>query len=151
VAVRKEVLEATGGFDETLPSAQDWDMWLRVAKLAKVACVPKCLVRRHLGQGQISGSLKRIYEGHRKVVEKHREEFDAALLGRHWADLAAMLMNYDLARGREMAYASLKLRPFQPRTYASLTASYLGASNYRWLFRKYAGWRHGFYAGRAAV
>jgi glycosyltransferase involved in cell wall biosynthesis len=151
VAVRRDILEAAGGFDESLPSGQDWDMWVRAGRLAKVACVPECLVRRHLGHEQISGSLKRIYEGHLKVVEKHRQEFDAALLARHWADLAAMLMNYDLPRGREMAFASLRLRPFQPRVYASLTASFLGLANYRWLFRKYTRWRHGFYAGRAAV
>jgi GT2 family glycosyltransferase len=151
VAVRTEVAQSIGGFDESLPSGQDWDMWVRASQKAKVACVPECLVRRHLGHEQISGSLKRIYEGHRKVVEKHREEFGAALLGRHWADLAAMLMNYDLPQGRELALASLKLRPFQPRAYASLTASLLGKTGYRWLFRKYTRWRHGLYAGRAAV
>lgn len=151
VAVHKDILEATGGFDDSLPSGQDWDMWLRAAKLAKVACVPECLVKRHLGHEQISGSLKRICEGHLKVVEKHRKELDAEMLARHWADLSAMLMNYDLARGREMAFASLKLRPIQPRVYASLAVSRLGLANYRWIFRKYTGWRHGFYAGRAAV
>ena len=151
VAVRKDILEATGEFDENLPSREDWDMWIRVSKLAKVACVPECLVRRHLGGDQVSGSLKSIYEGHRKVVEKHLKEFDAALLSRHWTDLAAMLMNYDVQQGREMALASLRLRPFQPLVYASLTASFLGLANYRWLFRKYARWRHGFYVGRAAV
>jgi glycosyltransferase involved in cell wall biosynthesis len=151
VAVRKDVLEAVGGFDENLPSGQDWDMWVRSAKVAKVACVPECLVRRHIGHEQISGSLKRIYDGHLKVVEKHLKELDPGLLSRHWADLSAMLMNYDVQHGREMALASLKLRPFQPRVYASLTASCLGVANYRWLFRKYTGWRHGFYAGRAAV
>jgi glycosyltransferase involved in cell wall biosynthesis len=151
VAVRKDVLEAVGGFDENLPSGQDWDMWVRAAKVAKVACVPECLVRRHIGHEQISGSLKRIYTGHLKVVEKHLKELDAPLLSRHWADLSAMMMNYDVPRGRQMALASLKLRPFQPRVYASLTASFLGLANYRWLFRKYTGWRHGFYAGRAAV
>ncbi len=151
VAVRTEVAQSLGGFDESLPSGQDWDMWVRTARVARVACVPECLVRRHLGHEQISGSLKRIYEGHLKVVEKHREEFDAGTLSRHWADLAAMAMNYDMRSGRELARASLRLRAFQPRALASLTASFLGMTGYRWLFRKYTGWRHGFYAGRAAV
>jgi glycosyltransferase involved in cell wall biosynthesis len=151
VAVRKDVLEAVGGFDENLPSAQDWDMWLKVAKVTKLACVPKCLVRRHLGHEQISGSLKRICDGHMKVVEKHLKELDAAMLSRHWAGLSAILMNYDVPRGREMAFASLRLRPFQPMVYASLIASCLSLPNYRWLFRKYTRWRHALYTGRAAV
>ena len=127
-------------------------MWVRIATLAKVAGVPECLVRRHLGQGQISGSLKRIYEGHLKVVEKHRKEFDAALLqsplGRPGGDGHELRLAG--AAGR-LALASLRLRAFQPRALASLTASFLGMTGYRWLFRKYTGWRHGFYAGRAAV
>jgi len=151
VAVRKDVLDATGGFDESLPSGQDWDMWVRAARMGTVAGVAECLVRRHLGHPQISGSLKRIYQGHRMVVEKHLKELDSALLSRHWADLSAMLMNYDLREGRKLAFASLKLRRLQPRVYASLSASFLGQATYRWLFRKYTGWRHGFYAGRAAI
>jgi glycosyltransferase involved in cell wall biosynthesis len=151
VAVRKEVIDKVGGFDDGLPSGQDWDMWVRAAQVAKVACVPECLVRRHLGHEQISGSLKRIYEGHWQVVEKHRKDMDAVSLRHHWADLSAMLMNYDVQGGRKMALASLKLGLFQPRVYASLTASFLGLSTYRRLFQQYVRWRHGFYAGRAAV
>jgi len=151
VAVRRDILEAIGGFDENLPARQDWDLWVRAAKLGKVGCVRKCLVRRHLGHEQISGSLKRICDGHAKVVEKYYKEFDAAALSRHWASLAAMRMNYDMPGGRKIAMASLRLRPLQPRVYASLAASLLGRESYRWLFRKYAGWRHGLYAGRAAT
>jgi glycosyltransferase involved in cell wall biosynthesis len=151
VAVRRDILEAAGGFDESLPSGQDWDMWVRAARMGRVACVPECLVRRHLGHAQISGSLKRILDGHLMVVEKHRNEFDGTALSRHWADLAAMLMNYDLRKGREMALESLRMRPFQLRAYASLTASFLGMAGYRWAFQEYARRRHGYYAGRAAV
>jgi glycosyltransferase involved in cell wall biosynthesis len=151
VAVPKDVLEAAGGFDENLRSAQDWDMWLTIAKVSRVVCVPECLVRRHLGHEQISGSLRRIYEGQMRVVEKHLKELDAALLSGHWARLSAILMNYDIPRGREMAFASLRLRPFQPKVYASLTASCLGLPSYRWLFRKYTQWQHGLYTGRAPI
>jgi glycosyltransferase involved in cell wall biosynthesis len=151
VALRKSVLEVVGGFDETLPSYEDWDLWLRAAKVSKVASVPVCLVRRHLSGAQISGSLQRIYDGRFRVVEKHRADFDATQLSQHLSALAAILLNYDVPQARRMAWESLRLRPFQPMIYASLAVSGLGLHAYRWLFAKYTRWRHGLYTGRARI
>jgi glycosyltransferase involved in cell wall biosynthesis len=151
VALRKSVLEVVGGFDETLPSYEDWDLWLRAAKVSKVASVPVCLLRRHLSGAQISGSLKRIYDGRSRVVEKHRADFDASQLSQHLSALSAILLNYDVREARRMAWESLRLRPFQPMIYASLAVSALGLRVYRWLFSKYTRWRHGLYTGRARI
>jgi glycosyltransferase involved in cell wall biosynthesis len=151
VALRKSVLEVVGGFDETLPSYEDWDLWLRAAKVSKVASVPICLVRRHLSGAQISGSLRTIYEGRSRVVEKHRADFDTAQLSQHLSALAAILLNYDVPQARRMGWESLRLRPFQPMIYATLGVSRLGVPVYRWLFSKYTQWRHGLYTGRARI
>jgi glycosyltransferase involved in cell wall biosynthesis len=149
VAVRRSILAAEGGFDENLPIYDDWDLWLRVAKVAKVASVPAVLVRRHIGGSQLSGSLMRIFDGRRRVVEKHRQEFGPAELSGHLTALAAILLNYDIPRARAIARESLRLRPFQPLLYGSLGVSLLGSNSYRWFFARYARWRHGLYTGRA--
>ncbi len=52
VTVKKQALERVGGFDETLVSHQDWDLCLRVARVSRIASVPNCLVKRHLGSDQ---------------------------------------------------------------------------------------------------
>jgi GT2 family glycosyltransferase len=44
VMVRTDLLRALGGFDETLRSTEDWDLWLRLAASAPVACHPGSLV-----------------------------------------------------------------------------------------------------------
>ena len=36
VMVRRDVLQRIGGFDESLPSAEDWDLWLRLAVQSRV-------------------------------------------------------------------------------------------------------------------
>lgn len=36
VAVKKELFEAVGGFDERLPAKQDHDLWIRVCKLTEI-------------------------------------------------------------------------------------------------------------------
>jgi hypothetical protein len=151
VGLRKSVLNVIGGFDESLPLCDDWDLWLRSAKVAKAACVCEILVRRHVGGAQMSGSLRTIFEGRRRFVEKHRGDFDARQLSHHLAVLSVILFNYEPRRARGLAFETLRLRPFQPRVYASLSASLLGLHAYRWLFSKYAGWRHGLYTGRARI
>jgi glycosyltransferase involved in cell wall biosynthesis len=44
VIVARSVLEQAGPFDETLAAAEDWDMWLRVVRLADAARVEDPLV-----------------------------------------------------------------------------------------------------------
>jgi len=68
VMVKKQVLDRVGGFDETLPSCQDLDLWLRLAKVCKVAPVPLCLLRRHMGPDQISARLRNICEGWEQIL-----------------------------------------------------------------------------------
>jgi len=151
VALRRTILERVGGFDDSLPSYEDWDLWIRVARVSKVAALPYYLVRRRLSGSQISDSLRRIYEGRARVVEKHRADFDPAQLSQHLTALSAILLNYEAPRARAMARESLRLRPFQPMVYASLCMSLLGLNVYRWFFSKYTRWRHRLYTGRAQI
>jgi len=49
VLIKREVFDTVGLFDEKLKFAEDWDMWLRIAKKFEVDFVPKVLVhiRKH--------------------------------------------------------------------------------------------------------
>lgn len=151
VTLRKNILESVGGFDEKLALHDDWDLWLRVAKVSRVGFVPECLVKRHFGSAQVSGSLWRIYEAKAKVVEKHRGDMDRSVLGKHLGNLAIILFNYDEAHAWRMALEAMRLRPFQPLLFAALGASLLGGTVYRWMFSKLSRLRHGLYVGRAAT
>jgi glycosyltransferase involved in cell wall biosynthesis len=44
VVVTRELLGLVGGFDESLPVAEDWDLWLRLARQATPARVEEALV-----------------------------------------------------------------------------------------------------------
>ena len=47
--IKKTVFEALGGFDETLPACEDYDMWLRITCQEQVLFVPEPLTIKHGG------------------------------------------------------------------------------------------------------
>ncbi len=54
VMMRARLIERVGGYDEELPVAQDYDLWLRLAPLTRFANLPEPLVTRRLVPGRIS-------------------------------------------------------------------------------------------------
>lgn len=54
VMMRRGALEVAGGYDESLPVAQDYDLWLRMSRFTRMANLPEPLVRRRLTPGRVS-------------------------------------------------------------------------------------------------
>ena len=75
---RREALQAVGGYDESLPAYEDWDLYLRLARAGRegdVAPVEAQRYRRHAGS---------MTFGH---TRDDRRELTQLLLRRHAADL----------------------------------------------------------------
>jgi hypothetical protein len=56
VMVRRQALVAAGGYDAAFPVAQDYDLWLRLARITRLANLPEPLVVRRLLPGRISAT-----------------------------------------------------------------------------------------------
>jgi len=151
VTVKKQVLDRVAGFDETFVNCQDYDLWLRVARASKIACVPYCLVKRYLVPDRVSASVRIICEAWEQILKKYRSEMKPRTEARHLSRVAILLFNYDPYRARALAWEGLRLRPVQPWLVAAVAASILGMDSYRWLFRKMAKWRNKLYLGRARI
>ena len=54
IVMRRQAIEAAGGYDETLPVAQDYDLWLRLSRLTRLANLPEPLVLRRLAPDRVS-------------------------------------------------------------------------------------------------
>lgn len=132
----REVLVEVGGFDESLVSREDWDLWLRIAREHPVEVVPDPLTVRYLGNEQISGDLRRTLEGTRAVTEKFRDELDERPTARakRLAELAHLEFNYDRRSGFASALSSLRAWPVQPKLWAAMAAAVLGRGFYRWAY-----------------
>lgn len=68
--VRRSCLEAVQGFDQTLMSAEDWDLWIRIAARYEFAVVrePLVLYRQHLNSK--SNNIERHLKHRLKVIDK---------------------------------------------------------------------------------
>jgi len=76
--VRASCFSKIGLFDPDLPSCQDIDLWLRIAKEFKIGLVKESLAVAHRNhEDRISNSMDKKYEGHRKLVEKHKARFQS--------------------------------------------------------------------------
>jgi len=44
VVMKKSVIDQVGAYDESLPYSEDWDLWLKIGKHAKLANLPEIMV-----------------------------------------------------------------------------------------------------------
>lgn len=71
VIVRRAALMEVGGFDERLPRLQDWDLWLRLARVTRFVYVPEPLVRVAETKGGITSRGDALAEAISIVRKKH--------------------------------------------------------------------------------
>ncbi len=79
VMVRLECLKRAGGFDPSLPSRQDYDLWIRIAEHYEVDYVDEILVDKREQPDSISKDFDSRIEGDLAVFEKVKDR--AADLG----------------------------------------------------------------------
>ncbi|AGB38814.1 glycosyltransferase family 2 protein [Natronococcus occultus] len=72
VLVRREALDQVGGFDETLPTKQDWDLYLRLCQEWHVAAVADhlCFRTAHESMSSSPAAIERDYA---VVLNKHEK------------------------------------------------------------------------------
>ncbi len=54
VMMRRSALDRVGGYDESVSVAQDYDLWMRLAGVTRLANLPEALVIRRLAPGRVS-------------------------------------------------------------------------------------------------
>lgn len=68
--VRRTTLEQVGGFDATLRSSEDWDLWVRLAARGELAYVDEPLARYRLHGAQASRNVDALRDGQLRVLNK---------------------------------------------------------------------------------
>jgi glycosyltransferase involved in cell wall biosynthesis len=141
--VRRSALEATGGFDESLPSCQDLDLWLRLAERFSADVVPEVLVRVSKGNdsGRISANVPRTVQGRDLFFRKHKDRLIRhGVLHLYLRESGWWLQRRvgDSRAARRLYRESLRADPVAPFTYVLFLTACFPKS---WLDRV-ARWKH---------
>lgn len=63
VMVRRECLELVGLFDPELPTLEDWELWLRIARRFAIACLPDVLCEHRYHPHNTTKDMAAVYHG----------------------------------------------------------------------------------------
>lgn len=69
---RRRALLEIGGFDESLRALQDWDCFLRIARLGPIAFAPEPLVLQRFSANSLTRVSRNNAAAKARIVEKHR-------------------------------------------------------------------------------
>ena len=70
VAIRKAALDEVGGFDESLPVIEDWDLYVRLAARHSFVCTRQVLVHYRRSPGSLTSRMLTMEATYRRVVER---------------------------------------------------------------------------------
>lgn len=95
VLVRRELFDQAGGFDESLPSLEDIDMWMRLAAISHYACLAEPLTVIVKRSDSMSGNLDVMRASAIQVMKKNRHFLEAKDRGQFWQSAyAGVLSDY---------------------------------------------------------
>ncbi|XWK85817.1 MAG: glycosyltransferase [Phormidium sp.] len=77
--IRKQALLEIGGFDESLPPAEDWDMWLRLAAKYPFVGVPFTQVLYRVSTNSASSNVLQLESSCLRVIEKAFNQADESI------------------------------------------------------------------------
>jgi hypothetical protein len=69
VMLRRSMIATIGCFDETLPTVEDWEYWLRIATRYSFALVPKYQVFYRQSSGSLSSKVDLMEKCYLRVIE----------------------------------------------------------------------------------
>ncbi len=123
VMVEKEWLEKVNGFDEDIPSAEDWDIWIRLMNEGcKFGYIDEPLTRYYQDDDSKSNQFEIATEGREKITQKHSELLERAgskVKARHHLNRAKKQYTLGDSPGtRKNLSKTLKNNPLEFEAYA---------------------------------
>ena len=133
ILIKRKCFEKAGLFDENLPSCQDWEMWIRIAKGHQFDFIENPLVRYYIHKNRITTDLENKIKGIKIVINKYFEEFISRR--KAYSRLRFILGNLycrieNMEKGRKEFLKAIKLFPFYVKYYIYFGSALLGADIY---------------------
>lgn len=120
---RREVFDRVGPLDESFPSAQDYEFYLRVARQYRLQGVNRCLLTKHIRHDSISNDLDRKRAGYQRLLRKHGDDLHPQRVAKQRQHLGVLYASDgQLGAAREQFLSALVAYPL------NLYAAYLLAA-----------------------
>jgi glycosyltransferase involved in cell wall biosynthesis len=74
-AMKRECLKNVGFFDASLPALEEWDLWIRLAKVCRFMFIPEPLTISYDAPGSLSADRQLFFRSKGLILRKHRKEF----------------------------------------------------------------------------
>ena len=137
--VRREWVEALGGFDESLGCAIDCDLWIRYSFHMPMVLQPEPLVFRRWHEGNLVSDLRQDAEDWLRILDKvaaeqpeflseHPRVYRRTLAKenmRYGRELLSSTSHEDRRLARQALIRAVRFRPLRIKTYLYLACSYL--------------------------
>jgi glycosyltransferase involved in cell wall biosynthesis len=132
VLARRGCLQRVGGFDGTLPSFQDYDLWIRLAREFEFESIADALVRYTVHEHQVWGDLDALARGLEMMLMKYGEHPKF----RHKSSIYFQSFGVRYcernqgARARYAFRRAAELQPWRWKNYVYWGASFLGRNGF---------------------
>jgi len=133
---KKSAIEKAGFFDEELPAAQDYDLYLRIAEHYNIIGINEVLVNVHVdSRGRISENPEKKIRGFERIVEKHQNKLDDCRIADQLFDLGLIYAEKgDLAIAAKYFKEAIGKDRFHWNSYYHLTFTTFGKRFFNYSF-----------------
>jgi glycosyltransferase involved in cell wall biosynthesis len=133
VLLRRACFEEIGLFDERLPSFQDYDLWLRIARKFHFEYVREPMLKYFVHDDKIWTNSEALLQGLKLMLRKHGHS--AAFRRKcsvYYLSLGVELCERNrLGAGRDALVSAARLNPLAIESYLYLGLALLGSENFR--------------------
>jgi glycosyltransferase involved in cell wall biosynthesis len=141
VLIRKKCLDSIGDFDESLPTREEWDLYIRLLQKYDAEFISSPLIMKESHEDTISRDTDSLERDWKALFEKHQSKYSDPLEEMFWA-------NYQFVLGRSYAksgnmstacvhfFRSLQHR-FVPKRVGYLFATLSGQTGYDFATKVY--------------
>jgi len=132
VLVKRECFDKIGLFDESLPSFQDYDLWIRISKWFHFDSVKEPQLKYHVHQKKIWGNLEALNQGIDIMLRKYGNSHSfRKYLSYQYLNLGvSYCYKGDTDAARKSYLQAIRLYPFEIRHYFNLCLSMLGPAGF---------------------
>ena len=147
IVIRREVFDKAKGFNETLPSCQDWDFYIRALKNCNAYRVAGPLTKYYVHEDSISGNKNKAINGHLHIMQETKEilkdyndkKLFRSIMSEQYITIAQIYSNFsDYKNAKKNYFEALKMNVFNKKALKNSMLTLLGEKKFLATKRKYS-------------